>query len=153
MATLVVGGDGHIDILGGGVGVTEGDHGDVDIGSLLDSLGIGAGIGDDNETGLLERAGDVVGEGTGGEATGNGDGTGVRSELKHGTLTIGTGRDDADIGGVVHSGDDASSKDNLLPKNAKAGQRVLYLQLSCRNNYQVLPMLMTLTPSARVFQR
>lgn len=62
MATLVVGGDGNIDELGGGVSVAEGNDGDVDVGSLLDGLGIGAGVGDYNQTGLLERSGDVVRE-------------------------------------------------------------------------------------------
>lgn len=116
MATLVVGRDGNVDVFGGRVSVAEGNDGDVDVGSLLDGLGIGAGIGDDNQTGLLERAGDVVGERTGGEATGDGGGAGVRSELEDSTLTVGTGRDDTDIGGVIDGGDDTGSKDNLLPK-------------------------------------
>lgn len=115
MATLVVGGDGDVDVLGGGVSVGEGDDGDVDVGSLLDGLGVGARVGDDDQTGLLERAGDVVGEGTGGEATGDGSGTSVGSELEDGTLSVGTGRDDTDIGGVVDGGDDAGGQDNLLP--------------------------------------
>lgn len=124
MTTLVVGGDGNVDVLGGGVGVAEGDDGDVDVGSLLDGLGIGTGVGDDDEAGLLERAGDVVGEGTGGEATGNGDGAGVGGELEDGTLTVGTGRDDANVSWVVDGGDDAGGEDNLLPGGAKS-QRFL----------------------------
>ena len=115
MATLVVGGDGNIDVLGGRVGIAEGDDGDVDVAGLADGLGIGAGVGDDDEAGLLERTGDVVGEGTGGEATGNGDGAGVGGELEDGTLAVGTGRDDTDVGGVVNGGDDAGGEDNLLP--------------------------------------
>lgn len=118
MATLVVGGDGDVDVLGGGVSVGEGDDGDVDVGSLLDGLGVGAGVGDDDQTGLLEGAGDVVGEGTGGEAAGDGGGARVRGELEDGTLTVGTGRDDTDIGGVVDGGDDAGGQDNLLPVEA-----------------------------------
>lgn len=117
VATLVVGGDGNVDVLSGGVGVAEGNDGDVDIAGLLDSLGIGAGVGDDDQTGLLERSGDVVGEGTGGEATGDGRGTSVRGELEDGTLSVGTGRDDTDVGRVVDGGDDAGSEDNLLPRN------------------------------------
>lgn len=115
VATLVVGGDGNVDELGGGVSVAERDDGDVDVGSLLDGLGVGAGVGDNDQTGLLERTGDVVGEGTGGEATSDGLGTGVGSELEDGTLSVGTGRDHTDIGGVVDSGDDAGGQDNLLP--------------------------------------
>ena len=72
MTTLVVGWDGNIDELGGGVGIAESDDGNVDVGSLLDGLGIGAGIGDDDEAGFLEGSGDVVGEVTGGETTSDG---------------------------------------------------------------------------------
>lgn len=115
VATLVVGGDSNVDVLGRRVSVAEGDDGNVDVGSLLDSLGVGSGVGDDDQTGLLERAGDVVGEGTGGEATGDGGSTSVGSELEDSTLTVGTSRDDTDIGGVVDGGDDAGSEDNLLP--------------------------------------
>ncbi len=115
MATLVVCGDGNVDELGGRVGVAEGNHGDVDVAGLLDGLGVGAGVGDDDQAGLLERPGDVVGEGTGGEAAGNGLGAGVRGELEDGTLAVGTGRDDADIARVVNGSDDAGREADLLP--------------------------------------
>jgi hypothetical protein len=115
VATLVVGGDGNVNVLGGRVSVGEGNDGDVDVGSLLDGLGVGAGVGDDDQTGLLERSGDVVGEGTGGEATSDGGGTSVGGELEDGTLTVGTGRDDTDIGGVVDGSDDTGSQNDLLP--------------------------------------
>lgn len=112
MTALVVGGNGNVDELSGRVTVAKSlctvsfhsrrirtgstyDNGDVDVGSLLDGLGVGARVGDDDQAGLLERAGDVVGEVTGGEATGNGGGTGVGGELEDGTLSVGTGRDDA----------------------------------------------------------
>ena len=152
MATLVVGGDGNIDELGWGVSVAEGDDGDVDVAGLLDGLGVGARVGDDNQARLLEGTGDVVGEGTRGETTGNGLGAGVGGELQDGTLTIGTGGDNADIGGVVNGGDDASGEDNLLPgeRASELGQIFGSRSLS---TYQVLPTLMTLTPSARVFHR
>lgn len=115
MAALVVGGDGNVDELGGRVGIAEGDDGDVDVAGLLDGLGIGARVGDDDQARFLEGAGDVVGEGAGGEATGDGLGAGVGGELEDGALAVGTGGDDADIGGVVDGGDDASGEDNLLP--------------------------------------
>lgn len=115
VATLVVGGDGNVNVLGGRVSVGEGNDGDVDVGSLLDGLGVGAGVGDDDQTGLLERSGDVVGEGTGGEATSDGGGTSVGGELEDGTLTVGTSRDDTDIGGVVDGSDDTGSQNDLLP--------------------------------------
>jgi hypothetical protein len=148
VTTLVVGGNGNVDELGGGVGVAESDNGDVDIGSLLDGLGVGARVGHDYEAGFLERAGDVVGEVTGGEATGDGDGTGVSRELEHGTLAIGAGGDHTDVGGVVDGGDDTGSEDDLLP--------VALLELVKRNvvcTYQVLDRLITLMPSGRVFHK
>lgn len=122
VATLVVGGDGDVDVLGGGVGVDEGDDGDVDVAGLLDGLGVGAGVRHHDETGLLERAGDVIGEATGGEATGDGGGTGVGSELEDGTLTVGTGRDDTNVGRVVDGDDDTGGEDNLLPVGAEVSQ-------------------------------
>jgi hypothetical protein len=115
VTTLVVGRNGNIDVLGGRVGVAKSDDGDVDVRGLLDGLSIGTGIGDNDQTGLLERTGDVVGEGTGGEATSNSLGTGVGGELQDGTLTIGTSRDNADISRVVNGGDDAGGEDDLLP--------------------------------------
>jgi hypothetical protein len=158
VATLVVGGDGNIDVLGGRVGIAESDDGDVDVRGLLDGLGVGAGVGDDDQAGLLERTGDVVGEGTRGEAAGDGLGAGVGGELEDGTLTVGTGRDDADIARVVDGSDDAGREADLLPIDMyrqPTACRVfprLLLPLTAQT-YQVLPMLMTFTPSARVFQR
>lgn len=166
MATLVVGRDGNVDELGGRVGVAEGNDGDVDVAGLLDGLGIGAGVGDDDQAGLLERPGDVVGERTGGEAAGNGLGAGVGGELEDGTLAVGAGRDDADIARVVNGGNDAGSEDNLLPVDILVSSSSRYLSSLGRGakeivprqeppmpTYQVLPMLMMFTPSARVFQR
>lgn len=62
MATLVVGRDGDVDEFGRGVGVAEGDDGDVDVGSFFDGLSVGSGIGQDDQTWFLEGARDVVGE-------------------------------------------------------------------------------------------
>lgn len=115
MTALVVGGDSNVDVLGWGVGVGESNDGDVDVAGLLDGLRIGAGVGNDDQAGLTERAGDVVGEVTGSEATSNGDSASVSSELEDGALTVRAGRDDTDIRGVVNRGDDTGSEDNLLP--------------------------------------
>lgn len=156
VATLVVGRDGNIDVLGGRVGVAEGDDRDVDVAGLLDGLGIGAGVGDDDQAGLLERTGDVVGEGTGGEAAGNGLGAGVSGELEDGTLTVGTGRDDADIARVVNGSDDTGREADLLPVDRVLSEQRLHPRVGDENSkptYQVLPTLMMFTPSARVFQR
>lgn len=124
MTTLVVGGNGHINVLGGGVGVAEGNDGDVDVGSLLDGLSVGAWVGDDNQTWLLEGTGDVVGEVTRGEATGDGGSSSVGGELEDGTLTVGTGGDDGNVGGVVDGGDDARSEDNLFPRGEYVSRAV-----------------------------
>ncbi len=119
MTTLVVGGDGNVDELGRRVSVAESDDWDVDVGSFLDSLGVGARVGNDDQARFLEGAGDVVGEVTGGETTSNGDGSSVCSKLEHGTLTVGTSRDDTDVGRVVNCGDDAGCEDNFLPARAE----------------------------------
>jgi hypothetical protein len=76
---------------------------------------VGQGVGDNDQTGLLEGTGDVVGEGTGGKATSNSLGTGVRSELQGSTLTVGAGRDDANVGRVLNGNNDTGSENNLLP--------------------------------------
>lgn len=115
VSALVVAGDGDVNKLDGGVGVTESNDGDVDVGGLLDGLVVGSGIGDDQQTGLLERSGDVVGERSGGESAGNGGGATVVGELEHGSLAVGSGRDGHDIGGVGHGGDDSGGKLDLLP--------------------------------------
>lgn len=115
MTTLVVAGDGDVDEVGGGVGVAESNDGDVDVAGLLDSLGVGAGVGDNDQARLLERAGDVVSEATGGETTGDGGGSGVSGELQDSALAVGTGRDNTDVGRVVDCRDDAGSKDDFLP--------------------------------------
>lgn len=118
MATLVVGWDSNIDELGRGVGVAESNNGDVNVAGLLDGLGVGARIGDNNQARLLERAGDIVGEATGGETTGNRNSAGVGGKLENSTLAVWTGRNDTDISWVVDGSNDTGGKDNLLPKHS-----------------------------------
>ena len=115
MTTLVVCRDGNIDELGWGIGIAKSNDWNINVGSLLDSLGISAGIGNNDQAGFFERSSDVVSEVTGGEATSDGNSTGVRGELQDSTLTVGTSRDDTDIGWVVDSCDDTGSQDDLLP--------------------------------------
>jgi hypothetical protein len=116
MTTLVVGWDSDVDELGRGIGVAEGNDGDVDIGSLLDSLGVGAGIRDNDEAGFLEGAGDVVSEVTGSETTCDGDGSGVGGELQDCALAVGTGGNNTDVGGVIDGCYNAGCEDNFLPE-------------------------------------
>ena len=115
MATLVVCWNGYIDELGGGVGVAEGDDRDVDVRGLFDGLGVGTWVGYDDQTRFLEGARDVIGEVSGGEATSDGDGTGMGGEFQNGSLPVGAGGDDADIGWVVDRSDDAGCEDDFLP--------------------------------------
>jgi hypothetical protein len=72
-------------------------------------LGIGSGIGDDDEAGLLEGSGDVVGKVTRREATSNCNGTGVRSEFEDSSLAVGAGGDDTNVCWIIDSNDDSSS--------------------------------------------
>lgn len=115
MTALVIGRDSHINELSRRVGIAERKDGDVDVRSFLDSLGIGARIGDNDEAGFLERSGDVVGEVTRSETTSNSDGTCVSGELEDSTLTVWAGRDHANIGWVVNCDDDAGCQNDLLP--------------------------------------
>ena len=91
------------------------DDWNIDVGSFLDSLSISARIGNDDDAGLLERASDVVGKVTGGEATGDGGGSGVRGELEDCALAVWTGGDDGDVGWVVDCDEHAGCEDDLLP--------------------------------------
>ena len=115
MTAFVVCRDGDVDEFGGGVGIAERDDRDVDVRGLLDSLGVGARVRDDDEARLFERAGDVVGEVTGREAASDGDGAGVRGEFEDSTLSVGTSGDDGYVGRVVDCCDDASCQDDFLP--------------------------------------
>ena len=51
---LVVARDGNVDVLEGGVGMAEGDGGDIDVGGLTEGLVIETGICDNQEPGLKE---------------------------------------------------------------------------------------------------
>ena len=122
MLSLVVGGDGDIHVDERGVGVTQGNGGNVDVRSLLHGQMIGAWVRHQDQAGLLEGASDVVGEGTRGEASSNGLGTNVVGKLQSRTLTIRTGRDHTDIGRVLNGGDDTSSQHNLFPSLSNVDQ-------------------------------
>jgi hypothetical protein len=134
MLGLVVGGDSNINVLEGGISVSKRDDRDVDIRGFKNSLEVSARIGTDDQTGLAERAGDVIGEGTGGETTDDGLSTNVLGELEGGTVTVRTGRDNNNILGlklhkislsvynlvinityVLDGGNDTGSENELLP--------------------------------------
>lgn len=162
VAAFVVGWDGDVDVLGWGVGVAERDDGDVDVGGFFDGLGVGARVGHDDEAGLFEGARDVVGEVAGGEAACDGGGAGVGGELEDGALAVRACRDDGDVGGVIDGCDDAGGENDFLPEGAasvslwsglgKVGRRGKKVGRGIWTD-QVLPMLITFSPSGRVFQR
>lgn len=97
------------------VSVAEGNDGNVDVRGLLDGLVVRPRVGHDNQAGLPKGLGDVVGESSGGETTGNGGGTSVLGEFEHGALAVRAGRDDGHVCGVFDGGNDAGSEDNLFP--------------------------------------
>ena len=114
VAALVVDGDGDVDVLKRRVGIAKSDDGDVHVRGLLDGLVVRAGVGDDEQTGLLELLGDLVGESTRGETSSNGGRSGVLGELEHRALAVRAGRDGADIGGVLDGSDDTGGKHDLV---------------------------------------
>ena len=72
VGALVVAGDGDVDELGGRVNVAEGDDGDVSVTSLSDGLVVSPGVRDHQQTGLAESGLDLIGEGSGSEASSDG---------------------------------------------------------------------------------
>mmetsp|Transcript_76566 Transcript_76566/g.155408 ORF Transcript_76566/g.155408 Transcript_76566/m.155408 type:complete len:344 (+) Transcript_76566:305-1336(+) len=112
---LVVGGDGNIDVGEGGVGVAERDHRHVHVRRLAHGLVVQQGVGHDQQARLAELLGDLVGEGTRGEAAGDGLGAGVLGVLQHSALGVGARGDGDHVGGVLDGDDDAGSQHQLLP--------------------------------------
>jgi len=91
---FVVGGNGNINPVHWGVGITESDNGDVHVRGLVKGLVVESGIGDDHETGLLEFLGVLIGKGTGNPLSTEVVGMGVGSELQDGTLGVWSAGDD-----------------------------------------------------------
>lgn len=115
MTSLVVSRDSDINEFGRRVRVTEGDDRNVDVGCFTDGLSVSARVGDNDQTWLLERASDVVGEVARRETTSNGHSSSMSSELEDSTLAVRTGRDDTNIGWVVDRRDDAGCENDFLP--------------------------------------
>ena len=81
----------------------------------MDGLLVAAGIGHNQKTGLTELLGDLVGEGSGGVAAGNGLATSVLAELQNSTLRVLTSTDHDHILRILNSNDDTGSEHHLLP--------------------------------------
>ncbi len=109
MATFVVCWNSDVDKLGGGVRIAESNDGDVDVARFLDRLGVGPGVGHNDQTRLFERTSYVIGEVTGCETTSYRDSASVSSELEYRTLTVRTSRNDTDVGRIIDCSDDAGS--------------------------------------------
>merc|ERR1740115_324641 len=114
---FVVGGNGNINPVHWGVGITESDNGDVHVRSLVKGLVVESGIGDDHETGLLEFLGVLIGKGTGNPLSTEVVGMGVGGELQDGTLGVWSAGDDEDILGVLglDGSDDSGGDHEFLP--------------------------------------
>ena len=76
---------------------------------------VNTGVGNDDNTWLLERTSDVVGERTRSETTSNRLRASVRGELEDRTVSVRAGRNYTDVVGVLDGGDDTSGEDELLP--------------------------------------
>ena len=75
-------------------------------------------VSHDNDSGLLETLGDVVGKVTGSESAGDRLSAGETRVLQDCAMTVWSSRDDTDVVGVVDGSEDSSCKDELLPSFA-----------------------------------
>jgi hypothetical protein len=128
-----------VNVFEGGVRVAEGDDGDVDVAGLADGLVVDTRVRHDNEPGLLERSCDVVGEAAWREPARNRLCARVGGVLEHSSMAVRTSRDGADVVGVLNSGNNASSEDELLPGLADVDE-VDPFQEACRQHTASKPV-------------
>ena len=88
MSALVVGWDGNINVVERGVGITEGDAGNVHVCGFLHGSGVGSWVTDDDESWLQELLGVLVGKSTWSPLSTEVVGFGVSGELENGSLGI-----------------------------------------------------------------
>lgn len=96
---LVIAGNSDIHVAQRGVGVAQGNGGDVDVGRLCQRLVISPGVRNHQEPWLTESRLDLVCEGARGEAPGNRSSPSGSSKLQNRTLQKGHGKGEA---GKVH---------------------------------------------------
>mmetsp|Transcript_18022 Transcript_18022/g.46168 ORF Transcript_18022/g.46168 Transcript_18022/m.46168 type:complete len:305 (+) Transcript_18022:240-1154(+) len=111
---LVVGRDRDVDVLKRRVGVAERDRRDVGVRRLGDRLVVGARVGEQQQARLHKLVGDLVGEGTRGEAAGDRRGARVLAVLEDRALAVRARRDDAHVTRVLDRNDDARGKQELV---------------------------------------
>mmetsp|Transcript_11386 Transcript_11386/g.16870 ORF Transcript_11386/g.16870 Transcript_11386/m.16870 type:complete len:267 (-) Transcript_11386:9-809(-) len=119
LLALVVAGDGNVDMLQGGVSVTQGNDRDVGVGSLLHGLAVHAGVSDDEQTRLQVLGGDLIGQGTRHPAASQCLNSSVLGELEHGTGTVNSLRGHDDVSGILDGHDGLGSHHDLLPGHAE----------------------------------
>lgn len=85
----------------------------------VSDLVVRSGVGEDEETGLTEGGLELVGEGPGRVAAGDGVGAGVLGELEDGPLAVGPRGLDDDVLGVLDGDDDPRRQLKLLPRLAQ----------------------------------
>lgn len=72
-------------------------------------------VRNNKESGFLERLLDLISKTSRTETSEDGGRSSVSSELQEGTLSVRTGRNDDDIGGIFNSRDGTSSQEKFLP--------------------------------------
>lgn len=111
----VVAGDDNINEFQGSVSVAQGNGGDVDVGSFNDGLVVVLGVSDDQESGLLEFFGQLIGQGPWDPSGGGvGSASGVLPEFVDGSLPVLFGTDHDDFGEVGDRGNDSGGEFNFV---------------------------------------
>mmetsp|Transcript_46989 Transcript_46989/g.62195 ORF Transcript_46989/g.62195 Transcript_46989/m.62195 type:complete len:304 (+) Transcript_46989:170-1081(+) len=117
-AGLVVGRDGNINPVQGGVRVAKGNDGDVHVGGLSEGLVVEAGVANDHESGLEELLRVLVSKRTWDPFSTEVVGAGVGGELENGSLGVLARGHDEDIFFVLSldGSDDSGGNHGLLPR-------------------------------------
>jgi len=110
----VIARDGAVDIAQVVVSVAEGNNGDVNIRALDKGVVIDSGIGEDEESGLDEFLGVLIGKHTGSPSSGDTDALGIFGEFVDGSLSVESAGDGDDGGGVRDGSNYSSSSLDLL---------------------------------------
>jgi hypothetical protein len=88
VASLVVGGDSNVNPVERGVRVSQGDNGDVHVGSLGQALVVETGVANDDESGFEELLGVLISQRSGDPFATEVVSTGVGSELEDSALGV-----------------------------------------------------------------